>query len=160
MIFEQPPRYSIDTSAILDGWTRYYSPDVFPAVWSALEQLCGDGVIVAAAEVKVELERKQDEVLQWFKRHVRLVPLDTQIQLAAKEILSKHERLVVKGGRRSLADPFVIAVARVHGCTVVTGEPRRGRLDKPNIPDVCEALGVRWVNLLGMFRELGVRFSA
>lgn len=159
MIFPQPPRYSIDTSAILDGWTRYYPPDVFPAVWSRLEELCDEGVIVAAEEVKIEMERKQDEVFEWVKKHVQLVPLDTQIQLAAREILTNHERLVMKGGRRSLADPFVIAVAKVHGCTVVTGEPRRGRLDKPNIPDVCEALGVRWVNLLGMFRELGIRFA-
>jgi len=108
--------------------------------------------------MKVELERKQDEVFEWIKKHMRLIPLNEQIQRAVKEILDKHERLVMKGGRRSLADPFVIALAVVYRCTVVTGEPRRGSLDKPNIPDVCEALSVRWVNLLGMFRELGVVF--
>lgn len=35
-------RYSIDTSAILDGWRRHYPPDVFPGLWTRME-----GLIVA-----------------------------------------------------------------------------------------------------------------
>jgi len=55
------------------------------------------------------------------------------------------------------ADSFVIAVARMRGLAVVTGEKLTGNLEKPNIPDVCEALGIRWMGLLDMFRQQGWR---
>ena len=149
----QPPEYSIDTSALLDGYTRHYTPDVFLGVWERLSEFARSGGVVAVEEVKVELEKKaSDEVYNWVKRHLQFIPLDTHVQQAAMEILREHPRLVMKGKSRSIADPFVIAVARVYACKVVTGELRRN-LSRPNIPDVCEALGVPWTNLLGMFRE-------
>jgi hypothetical protein len=41
---------------------------------------------------------------------------------------------------------------------VVTGEKATNSLDRPNIPDVCTAMGIRSMNLLDLFRELGWRF--
>ncbi len=58
-------KYSIDTSAILDGWNRYYPPDVFPGLWRRLEGLIGDGHLKATEEVRMELERKDDEAFSW-----------------------------------------------------------------------------------------------
>src|ERR1043166_503397 len=52
--------------------------------------------------------------------------LDADIQRVVAEILAAHPRLVEAGGKRSAADPFVIAVARLHKCVVVTGESRSG----------------------------------
>src|ERR1022692_867540 len=31
--------YCIDTSALVDGWIRYYPPDVFPPLWTKLEDM-------------------------------------------------------------------------------------------------------------------------
>jgi len=58
-----------------------------------------------------------------------------------------------KGGGRNAADPFVIGLARVHGATVVSKETPSGNLDKPRIPDVCEALGVDCLNIIGFVRQ-------
>jgi hypothetical protein len=41
-----------------------------------------------------------------------------------------------------VADPFVIALERVPGLTVVTAERASGSLQKPRIPDVCTGVGV------------------
>jgi len=41
---------------------------------------------------------------------------------------------------------------------VVRGEVLTGKMDKPRIPDVCEAKGVRWINFLQMIRELELTF--
>jgi len=41
---------------------------------------------------------------------------------------------------------------------VVTEETLSGNLDKPRIPDVCDALGVRWLNLIGFVRAQGWSF--
>ncbi len=154
-------KYSIDTSAILDGWRRYYPPDVFPALWNRLEQLVEKGELAASEEVLIELEKRDDQVYGWAKkRKVRMfVPIDERQQREVLSVLSGHEKLVDTRKNRSAADPFVIALARVEGCAVVTGERATGSPDRPNIPDVCEALGVRCLSLLDLFREQGWRFG-
>lgn len=151
--------YSVDTSALLDGWVRHYPPDVFPAIWERIEKLIYDGKLRAIEEVLVELEKKDDEVFKWAKSMPALfVPIDDDIQIAVSNILEKHERLVDTRKSRSQADPFVIALAQVYHCKVVTAEHRTNNLDKPHIPDVCEALKIQSITLLQLVREEGWRF--
>jgi hypothetical protein len=54
-------KYSIDTSAILDGYNRLYPPDVFPKLWTNIENLIKNGDIKATEMVLHELDRKDDE---------------------------------------------------------------------------------------------------
>jgi len=148
--------YSIDTSALLDGWQRYYPPDVFPGLWKRIDELIEAGELVATEEVLIELEKKDDELLKWAKeRESMFVPLDYDIQAAAAAILRDHPMLLNAKKNRSAADPFVIAVAKCYGCCVVTGETPSNKIEKPKIPDVCEVLGIRWIRLLDLFREQG-----
>ena len=57
-------KYSIDTSSILDGWIRYYPPDVFPLVWTKIEELIEKEILVATEEVLFELEKKDDKAYE------------------------------------------------------------------------------------------------
>lgn len=150
--------YSLDTSGLLDGWVRYYAPEVFPSLWRQMESAAADKTIVAVQDVLLELERQDDDVFAWAKRHVTFVPLEEEIQASATEILAKFPQLVNTRRSRSVADPFVIALARVQGLTVVTAERASGSPQKPRIPDVCAGVGVKCVPLLGMFKELGWQF--
>ena len=150
--------YSLDTSGLLDGWVRYYAPEVFPSLWKQMEAAAADGTIVAVQDVLLELERQDDDVFAWAKRHVTFVQLEDQIQASATEILARFPQLVNTRRSRSVADPFVIALARVQGLAVVTAERASGSLQKPRIPDVCAGVGVKCVSLLGMFKELGWQF--
>lgn len=77
------------------------------------------------------------------------MPLDEEVLAATKEILAVHKKLIGVGKGRNGADPFVIALALVRDGTVVTEEHPTGRIDKPKIPDVCNALGVPCTNLGG-----------
>ena len=43
----------------------------------------------------------------------------------------------------------------MHGATVVTEETPSRNLTKPKIPDVCQAMGVPHVNLVGFIQEQG-----
>lgn len=63
-----------------------------------------------------------------------------------------------RGGGRNAADQFVIGLARAHGGIVVTEETLSNNLERPRIPDVCVAVGIRWVNLVGFVREQGWTF--
>ena len=51
--------------------------------------------------------------------------------------------------KRSGVNPFVIALAMVNQGTVVTEENATGNIAKPRIPDVCDALGVPCLTLIG-----------
>lgn len=150
--------YSFDTSGLLDGWIRYYSPEVFPSLWKQMEAAGAGGLLVAVQDVLFELEKKDDDVHNWAKQHMTFVPLDTAIQKAARKILGRFPNLVNPRRSRSLADPFVIALAQVQGFTVVTAERASTSAQKPRIPDVCAAIAVPCLPLLGMFKELGWKF--
>jgi hypothetical protein len=146
--------YSIDTSALLDCWIRHYPPDVFPSIWVRMEELIGKGVLMATEEVLFELKKVDDDVYRWAKKHASMfVLVDEEIQRAVANILQSYPRLVDTRKNRSRADPFVIGLAQIKDCAVVTGEAVTGKIEKPNIPDVCMALGIRYLKPLDMFRE-------
>jgi hypothetical protein len=147
--------YSIDSSGILDLF-RYYPPDVFPSIWTQMDSAAGGGLVFAIDEVYRELERKDDAAFQWLKaRRNMVVALDKEIQQRVSVILAVHPRLIDTRKNRSSGDPFVIALAQSQQLAVVTGERASGAIAKPNIPDVCDVLGIRWMNVLSMFRAEG-----
>lgn len=149
-------RYSIDTSALLDAWRRQYPPDVMPALWDGLDRLVQSGDLRATEEVLHELERKDDDVFEWGKRRSGLfVEIDDPIQPVVQAILRDHKKLLDTRKSRSGADAFVIALAQLNNAAVVTSERATGSVNRPNIPDVCTALGLRCISMLGLIREQG-----
>jgi hypothetical protein len=106
--------------------------------------------LFASIEVYNELEKKDDDLFAWCKERKEklFVEIDENIQGIVKAILKDHPRLVdtVKG--RSGAYPFVIALAETTkpAMVVLTEEPK----GKIRIPDVCDARGVKWLNLADM----------
>lgn len=151
--------YCVDTSAWLDGWARDYPPDVFPSLWTKLAECVTSGIVRCSEEVYVELARKDDDLHRWLKeRKEVVVPIDERIQRIVSELLASHPRLVDTHRNRSQADPFVIATAEcLTDAIVVTGE-KRGKIDSPKIPDVCEARKIRCITFLEMLRELDWKF--
>ena len=149
-------RYSLDTSSFVEPWRRSYPPDVFPSLWEEhLPSLVSTGDVRATQEVRVELERQDDELLAWASGHQDLfLEVDEPVQRTVSGILAAHPKLINPHTGRSGADPFVVALAMVSGSTVVTEEKPRS-LVNPKIPDVCGALSVRCINMLELIREQG-----
>ena len=54
--------YSFDTSAFIETWHRLLPPNTFVTLWERLETMIDEGRIRAVEEVKVELDRRDDEV--------------------------------------------------------------------------------------------------
>ena len=151
--------YSFDTSAILNGRRDLYRPTVFHTLWAQIEDAIVAGQIRSVDEVQRELARRDDDARQWADAQGDLfVPLELPIQQSATQILNLHPRLVSQGGRRSAADPFVIALAMVNNGTVVTEETASGNINKPRIPDVCDELGVPYLTLMGYIEAQGWTF--
>ncbi len=93
------------------------------------------------------------------KSSQRVVPIDNAVQISVAEILGRFPTLVDSRKNTSQADPFVIALARIQGRTVVTGEKAASNGKVPKIPNVCAHYHVPTCNLLQMCRELGWRFG-
>lgn len=150
--------YTFDTSAFLQCWARFYPMDVFPGLWAKLERMLDKGEIVCADEVLNELSKHEDELYKWLKEKKGVfLELDGPIQDAASAVLNDHPYIAKEFARRTHADPFVIAVAKVHGLAVVTQEDR-GSATKPRIPYVCDDLDVPCVDVIGFIREVGWTF--
>ncbi len=150
--------FCVDTSGWLDGWNRYYPPDVFPTLWMKIEESVARGDIISSEEVYVEIAKKDDDLLKWMKlRKSMLVPAEEMIQRRMLSILESYPRLVDTLKGRSQADPFVIATALETSSVVVTGESF-GTETKPRIPFVSEALGRRSIDFLQMIREMNLTF--
>lgn len=146
--------YSFDTSSFLNGRRDLLPPTIFPTLWDKVEMMIDSGEIRSVDLVRDELSVRADDVHEWVKAQVGLfVPLTREIQLAVRDVLAQHQRIIGVGSGRSGADPFVIALARVHDCAVVTEETLSRKLSKPKIPDVCDAMGIRHLNLLGFVQE-------
>ena len=151
--------YCFDSGCFINGRRDLLRPTVFLTLWSNIEDEIAAGTIRSPDIVRDEIAKRDDEVTAWVKAQNGLfVPLDADVQQATKNILGAHKKLVGTGGRRSGADPFVIALAMVHSGTVVTEETPSGNLDRPKIPDVCDDLGVPWTNLMGYIEEQGWTF--
>lgn len=150
--------FCVDTSGWLDGWRRHYPRDVFQSLWTNIETLIDAGEILASEEVYVEIAKKDDDLHDWIKgRKEMLVSPEEAIQVRVAELLSRYPRLVDTLKGRSQADPFVIATAMECGAVVVTGEVM-GTEERPRIPFVCNAEGIRCISFLEMIRELRLTF--
>lgn len=151
--------YSFDTSSLLNGRRDLLRPHTFPTLWANIEAMIAAGSIRCVDVVKDELARKDDEAKAWSRAHPELfVPLTVDLQRATREVLVAHERMLGRGRGRNGADPFVVALARLHHGTVVTEETKANTLTSPRIPDVCDALGVPWRTLADFVDEQGWSF--
>ena len=152
-------KYSIDTSSLIWAWRFAYLPERFPSVWVRIETLIRCGDLKSSPMVLVELSRQEDALHAWAAaKPVMFIGLDEAQQEEVRKIMASHTGIVQPGEDRVNADPFVIALARCRGLVVVSEERRSGNPNTPKIPNVCAAIGVRCVNLLGLMADLGWTF--
>jgi len=150
--------YCLDTSVFIESWWRLYPPDTFPTFWEKLDEAIDEEILIAPVIVLTELEKKDDDIYKWAKeRHSLFRPLDADLQQIQTEIVNRFPRLTIQVKNRSLADPWVIALAQFTQCPVVSME-NPGSDSRPRIPDVCGQLGIGHINVVELIRALEWRF--
>jgi Domain of unknown function (DUF4411) len=155
-------RYCIDTSGLTFLWRDFYPPDVFPSLWNDIETCINDRRLISPDEVLEELKTGGDSLYDWAKAKPDLfVRHDTAIQGIVSDILAhpEHSKLLYSKHATSLvvADPFVIAAAQVHGCSVVSNESFMftPSPNKTKIPNVCADRGIEHLSVLEFIKEQG-----
>lgn len=152
--------YVFDTSSI--HALQHFYPRVFKSIWDGLDALVQDQRFVSTREVFNELERLNvsAEVLQWAKdnKSIFTMPSGAELQFVATIFQIKHFQALIGVQQRlkgmPVADPFVIACAKINTATVVTEEgwvrPSSALTPKPNaakIPNVCAHFKVPCIDL-------------
>lgn len=151
--------YSFDTSSIMNGRRDLLPPTVFRTLWANIEAMIVIGHIRAVDVVRDELSKRDDDASRWAKQQDGLFfALEEDIQQATSRVLAVHPQLMGVGKGRNAADPFVIGLAIARSGTVVTEETATGNIDRPRIPDVCQALKVPCVSLIGFITQQGWSF--
>lgn len=160
-----PKKFCLDANVLIQAWQKYYSPTFCPDYWSILNELGSRGTIFLAEEIHQEIIRTEDELTGWLKTSdIPVRKTDGNVISCWKKIIDSnplHKLLVddIKG--RSLGDPWLIAHAINVGATVVTKE---GSLTAANskrirIPNVCDNMGVSWIDDFSFIKEIGIKFN-
>ena len=157
--------YCLDTNVLIQAWQRYYSPSFCPKYWDVLAELGRENIIFIPEMVREEITRTEDDLSHWLKiSEIPIVKIDEPVTQCLQSIHaqnSKHKSLVDNTKARSLADPWVIAHAMNEKATVVTKEEKVTALNsnRIKIPNVCDNMGIRWINDFQFISELGITFS-
>jgi hypothetical protein len=141
-----------------------YYPDVFPSFWAEFNRTVGAGEIGSVREVQKELEVQNpiDHLLSWCDTNGGVFPPPSEEEMhAVAEIFSvEHFRQLIGEKQRlrgsPVADPFLVARARVIGATVVTEEALRPNAAK--VPNVCQHFGIQFMDVRSFLQERGWRF--
>ncbi|HCY77516.1 MAG TPA: DUF4411 domain-containing protein [Ignavibacteriales bacterium] len=158
-------KYCLDTNVLIEAWQKYYSPKFCPDYWDILNELGSKGIIFIPEAVNEEIIRTEDELSAWLKKStIPIYSITESVQKCLQNIFAKdplHKNLVDNIKSRSLADPWVIAHALNESAIVVTKENKETALNtkRIKIPNVCDNMGVRWINDFDFVSELNIKFS-
>ena len=149
--------YSFDTSSLIMASGVLYPMENFPSLWAKIEELIRSDRL-KMSELAFD-EAMRGKVLRDWCSEKDLEPFllskaEDAIENEFQIIQSEYSELVNVERGTSLADPWVIALARQyqHGI-VVTEERPAGNLEHPKIPDVCKDLDLEWLTIAGLVKR-------
>jgi hypothetical protein len=157
--------YCLDANVLIQAWQKYYSPKFCPAYWDLLNVLGTQKRIFLPELVNEEIIRTEDDLSAWLRKSaIQVFKIDERVTKCLQAIYAKdplHKNLVDNTKARSLADPWVIAHAINEKATIVTKEEKVTALNsiRIKIPNVCDSMGVRYINDFQLIEELGIKFS-
>lgn len=148
-----PHKYIIDASSIISQKSNEkHRRSLYKKKWEKIDELIRKGIIVTCSEIKDEI--KDEELIKWIKEvGIVVIPADDEeIQKNVKIVVETVPKLIDFFQRKSSGDAFLVATAMHHNLIVITEE----NSDSPNkIPKTCEALGVQWVDIIGLCEREG-----
>jgi len=162
-------KYIFDSGPLIDLFRHYY-PKRFPSLWVRFHALVSEGKIISVKEVYNEIgakevyneieaeedyneiEAKEDALSRWAKEQKdKLFSPSTvnELQFVNKIFQVRHFQAMIHKQERlqgkPVADPFVIARAKIQECQVVTTESFKDNAAK--IPNVCKHFDIPCISL-------------
>jgi predicted nucleic acid-binding protein len=155
-------KYCLDANVLIQAWQKYYNPKFCPDYWTILTLLGKNGKIFIPESVYEEIIRTEDDLSKWLKgSKIPIIKISEPVTKHIRKILEDFPMLVDNTKARSLADPWVIAHALHEKATIVTKEEKVTAINsnKIKIPNVCDTIGIRWINDFQFIDELDIKFQ-
>jgi hypothetical protein len=146
-------RYSLDSDAIIQAWIDY-PIEFFPKVWESIHLLAISEVVGIAPVIYEELERGGDELFDWVKARKGdfVAENSDELQEAVAYLVNHYNNFGLTTGKNE-GDPYVVALAMVEECIVVTNESMTNDMNGPKVPDVCREEGIAWAKFVDIIRN-------
>ncbi|MCY1606417.1 DUF4411 family protein [Staphylococcus pettenkoferi] len=170
--------YLIDSNIFIEPYQRYYNFDIAPTYWDKFLTMYKNSILLVD-KVKVEIckqtdDGKKDELQKWVEDEC--LPLNKGISSTSNQEVFNKFRAINKYVKESpyykdssyrewfsnpdKADPWPIAIAAVHGYTIVTFENQNNNLSsknptkkEPRIPDIRKEFDVECIDLFELMRR-------
>jgi hypothetical protein len=141
-----------------------YFPQRFPSFWKLFDTSVLKGEIISPREVYNELRGQVNKphLLAWINTNKMIfeIPGEKETEFVGQIFAIPHFQQLVSERHRlrgtPVADPFVIAMAKVRGGCVVTEEAKKENAAR--IPNVCEHFEIPWRNVEGFMEAKGWEF--
>jgi hypothetical protein len=154
--------YVFDTSSLSN--LKHFYPQVFTTIWQELDRMVQAGEVISTKEVWNEMQRGNaaQHTNDWLKlrKGIFTTPGPDELRFVAEILAIPHFQALIGERQRLMgtpvADPFVIACAKVKGGTVVTEEQLKPNAAK--IPNVCAHFNIPCMNLEQFMRQQGWQF--
>ena len=144
-------RYVFDSDSLINLFMHYY-PRRFPTLWEQFDALVSVGELISVREVFNEIGSRKDSLGTWAKKQKNILFLETtfeEFKFVAEIFQVRHFQAMIRKQERlkgkPVADPFVIARAKILNACVVTQEKKTENAAK--IPNVCDHFGIPCINL-------------
>lgn len=154
--------YVFDTSSLSEF--KHFYPGIFKSIWIGLDDLVKRQKLVSTREAWNELQRgnPNQQVNEWLKvrKEIFTTPSLAELQFVSEIFKIPHFQGLIGQKQRlkgdPVADPFVIACAKIRGGTVVTEEQLNPNAAK--IPNVCQHFDVPCIDLETFMHQQEWRF--
>ena len=156
--------YAVDTNVLITLMAHHpQDKPTYQAIWDEIEALIKQENIFSTMIVYEEIIRylgKNDQLKKWAISHKKrfFISPDKETWQLAQDIIKKFPDLLNKKKLQTGepdADPFLIALAKSEGATIITQE----RKDLPNrIPMVASYYRVKSIDLYEFFERRKLKF--
>jgi hypothetical protein len=168
-------KYILDANVIIQPYENYYNPRICPNFLSTMKAIGESGQFAISIDIYNEIVKpeKEDELSNWMKDcRFQILHLDNRTSIIKEDIIIKvklkgdsldknkyviHNRI----NGLSLPDFNLIALAKQHQLAVVTNEIYQKTVGNkgPKIPNVCEIMKVRCINIYQFLEEQEISFE-
>lgn len=165
--------FLIDANSLITPYLTFYSFDFAPGFWTQMKANIKAGRIAILDMVKDEIVRNEDALKEWFDS----LEIANYIDHREEAVLSQYGAVLrhIQGNpcyktaalrewaKSTVADPWLIAAAAVHGYTIITFETFNKGLNARDpskdakIPNVADVFHVKTQNLYYMMQSLNIK---
>lgn len=165
--------YLLDTNIYISFYDRYYPKENFPTFWEEFTKVLNTNIVIPKI-VTNETYQSEWFVKEYLANNYNKGFLDHKtyaqewgsvLQHIDSSDLYKEKALTSERGwaNDTIADGWLIAIAKKEQLTIVTDETRNANLNRVNpsksckIPDIASDLGIECITMLDFFKEIGLK---